>query len=109
MGHVRQARSKAAVCGTALCHEAGAEISRGDLKQRIVRVGDAERDACTAVLIDHHLHGRLSIEELERRQRAALAAVTEGASRSCWRIFPRASLRPNGARDGLPSGKHPMR
>jgi hypothetical protein len=42
-----------------------------------MRVGDAERDACSAVLIDHHLHGRLSLDELERRQRAALVAVTE--------------------------------
>lgn len=41
-----------------------------------LRVGDAERDACAASLIDHHLHGRLSVEELDRRQRAALAAVT---------------------------------
>ena len=41
-------------------------------------MGDAERDVCVATLIDHHLHGRLSVEELERRQRAALAAVTEG-------------------------------
>ncbi len=65
-------------CGTALCHDADVEISRGDLKQRMVRVGDAERDACSAALIEHHLHGRLSVDELERRQRAALAAVTEG-------------------------------
>lgn len=41
-----------------------------------LRVGDAERDACLTALIDHHLHGRLSVEELDRRQRAALAAVT---------------------------------
>jgi hypothetical protein len=41
-----------------------------------VRVGDAERDASVAALIDHHLHGRLSIDELDRRQRAALEAVT---------------------------------
>jgi hypothetical protein len=41
-----------------------------------LRVGDAERDACLATLVDHHLHGRLSMEELDRRQRAALAAVT---------------------------------
>jgi len=63
---------------TALCHDPDVELSRGDLKQGMVRVGDSERDACVAVLIDHHLHGRLSVEELERRQRAALAAVTEG-------------------------------
>ena len=54
------------------------EISRGDAKQLSVRVGDAERDACVSALIDHHLHGRLSVEEHDRRQRAALAAVTAG-------------------------------
>ena len=42
----------------------------------LVRVGDAERDACIGSLTDHHLHGRLSVEELDRRQRAALNAVT---------------------------------
>lgn len=41
-----------------------------------LRVGDAERDACVATLIDHHLQGRLTVEELDRRQRAALVAVT---------------------------------
>lgn len=67
-------------CGTggiALCHDAVVEVSRGAVEQGLVRVGDAERDACSAVLIDHHLHGRLSIDELEIRQRASLVAVTE--------------------------------
>jgi len=54
------------------------EIPRGDTEQSTLRVGDAERDACAAALIDHHLHGRLSVEELDRRQRTALAAVTAG-------------------------------
>lgn len=52
------------------------EISRGNAKQVKLRVGDAGRDACAAVLIDHHLHGRLSVEELDRRQQVALSAVT---------------------------------
>jgi hypothetical protein len=42
----------------------------------LVRVGDAERDACMADLNEHHVLGRLSVEELDRRQRAALSAVT---------------------------------
>lgn len=42
----------------------------------MLRVGDTERDACVAALIEHHLDGRLSVEELDRRQGAALAAVT---------------------------------
>jgi hypothetical protein len=41
-----------------------------------MRVSDADRDGCVAVLIDHHLTGRLSLEELERRQEAAMTAVT---------------------------------
>lgn len=40
-----------------------------------VRVGDTERDACVMRLIGHHLHGRLSSEDLERRQRLAMTAV----------------------------------
>lgn len=54
------------------------EISRGDTEQLTLRVGDAERDACVATLVDHHVYGRLSVEELDHRQRAALAAVTSG-------------------------------
>ena len=65
-------------CAASPCHHPEMEISRGDAKQSSVRVGDAERDACVSALIDHHLHGRLSVEELDRRQRAALAAVTAG-------------------------------
>jgi hypothetical protein len=85
-------------CGpalTCLCHDPAVEISRGDVKQRMVRVGDVERDACSAALIDHHLHGRLSIDELERRQRAALAAVTEGDLAALF--------------DDLPEGQSPVR
>ncbi|KRE99233.1 hypothetical protein ASG88_16055 [Nocardioides sp. Soil777] len=41
-----------------------------------LRVGDDERDACVAALVEHHLHGRLSVEELDHRQQSALAAVT---------------------------------
>lgn len=40
-----------------------------------LRVGDVERDACVATLTEHHLHGRLSVEEVQARHRAALAAV----------------------------------
>lgn len=41
-----------------------------------MRVGDAERDACLQDLNEHHALGRLSIDELDRRQRATLTAVT---------------------------------
>ena len=40
-----------------------------------LRVGTVERDACVIALIGHHLQGRLTDEDLERRQRMALAAV----------------------------------
>jgi hypothetical protein len=42
-----------------------------------VRIGDAERDACMATLTEHHVLGRLTVEELDRRHRAALAGVTQ--------------------------------
>ena len=45
--------------------------------QFAVRIGDAERDTCLEALGEHHAHGRLTADELERRQQAALTAVTE--------------------------------
>lgn len=45
--------------------------------QITVRIGDQERDACVDALNEHHARGRLSVDELDRRQRAALAAVTD--------------------------------
>jgi hypothetical protein len=73
-----------------------------------VRIGDQERDACVNALNAHHAHGRLSVDELDRRQRAAWAAVTdadlstlladlpsgpsartpEGASEDWWSLDP---------------------
>jgi len=41
-----------------------------------VRVGDVERDACVEKLIENCVQGRLSVEELGRRQREALEAST---------------------------------
>lgn len=42
-----------------------------------VRIGDTEREAVLDALSEHHVKGRLEVEELDRRQRAALAAQTE--------------------------------
>nr|WP_300051006.1 DUF1707 domain-containing protein [uncultured Nocardioides sp.] len=42
-----------------------------------VRIGDQERDACVDALNEHHARGRLSVDELDRRQRLALAAITD--------------------------------
>jgi len=43
----------------------------------MVRIGDQERDECVNALNEHHARGRLSVDELDRRQRAALVAVTD--------------------------------
>ncbi|ROR90879.1 uncharacterized protein DUF1707 [Nocardioides aurantiacus] len=40
------------------------------------RVGDTERDTVIADLNGHHAHGRLTADELDRRQSLALSAVT---------------------------------
>lgn len=45
--------------------------------QPTMRVGDVERDDCIELLAEHHVRGRLSVDELDRRQRAALTATTE--------------------------------
>jgi hypothetical protein len=42
-----------------------------------IRIGDAERDECMEALTEHHVRGRLSVEELDRRHRAALTAETD--------------------------------
>ncbi|HVQ19102.1 MAG TPA: DUF1707 domain-containing protein [Actinomycetes bacterium] len=42
----------------------------------LVRIGDDEREECVDALTEHHLRGRLSAEEFDRRQRAALEALT---------------------------------
>jgi hypothetical protein len=41
-----------------------------------VRVGDLDRHACVVSLIEHHLQGRLTADDLERRQHLASSAVT---------------------------------
>ena len=52
-------------------------------------VGDLERSACAVTLIEHHLQGRLSDEDLERRQRMAMAAVTDDDLRLLLADLPR--------------------
>jgi hypothetical protein len=72
-----------------------------------MRVGDAERDACSALLIDHHLHGRLSIDELERRQRASLVAVTEEDLALLLADLPEQQSATERRRSGRPSREKP--
>lgn len=43
-----------------------------------IRVGDADRDAAAAALGEHFAHGRLTLDELDTRLGAVLAATTHG-------------------------------
>ena len=43
-----------------------------------VRIGDAERDEAVSRLQEHHVAGRLSVEELDERVTSALTANTRG-------------------------------
>src|SRR5215213_7130431 len=64
-------------CSLALCQPRSMETVMSERQRLAVRIGDEERDACVNALNAHHAHGRLSVDELDRRQRAALAAVTD--------------------------------
>ena len=77
-----------------------------DLRQPALalRVGDAERQACTVALIEHHLQGRLSAEELERRQDLAATSVTRDDLRVLLADLP-TSAQPTGrGRLAAPAG-----
>jgi len=41
-----------------------------------VRIGDVERDEAVSLLQEHHIAGRLSVEELDQRITSALTANT---------------------------------
>jgi hypothetical protein len=61
-----------------LCHHPRvSRLASGVDQGDPVRVGDSDRDECVEALTEHHVHGRLSVDELDRRHRAALVAVTE--------------------------------
>jgi hypothetical protein len=57
------------------CHHRAMETRSSD-GRLTVRIGDADREECLDALSDHHVWGRLTLDELDRRQRAALTAVT---------------------------------
>lgn len=84
---------------------------RGASSQLMQRVGDSERDACVSALIGHHLHGRLSVEDLERRQLAAMTAVTTADLRLLLADLPDSgnerttSARPPSAPDKVDEAK----
>lgn len=63
-----------------------------------VRVGDLDRHACVVSLIEHHLQGRLSREDLERRQQLATSAVTTDDLRVLLEDLPQSPVTPAPAR-----------
>src|SRR4051812_13048313 len=58
-----------------------------------VRIGDAERDECMETLTGHHVRGRLPVEELDRRHRAALTAETDAELAGLLVDLPRSTAR----------------
>jgi DNA-binding transcriptional ArsR family regulator len=90
-----------------------------------VRVGDAGRDAAAAALAEHFAQGRLTIDELDERLGAVLAATTYGEIfratsdlpdvTGLWPRQPATSRRPRArrghrpgpaARSGTPARRH---
>jgi DNA-binding MarR family transcriptional regulator len=63
-----------------------------------LRVGDADRDAAAAALAEHFAQGRLTLDELDARLDAALAATTYGEiSQATWDLPDVVVLSPPGA------------
>jgi DNA-binding PadR family transcriptional regulator len=68
-----------------------------------VRAGDADRDAAVAALGEHFAQGRLTLDELNARLDATLAATTYGELSQAARDLPDLTVFP--ARVSLPRGK----
>jgi Domain of unknown function (DUF1707) len=56
-----------------------------------LRVGDAEREAVAAELREHYAQGRLTLDDLQRRVDAAMAATTRGELDQLVRDLPHTS------------------
>ncbi|MBO0802754.1 MAG: DUF1707 domain-containing protein [Nocardiopsaceae bacterium] len=54
------------------------------LPRRVLRIGDADRDAAAADLGDHYAAGRLTLDELHDRLGEVLAATTHG---QLWKVM----------------------
>lgn len=67
-----------------------------------MRIGHAERDAVAAELREHYASGRLTLEELDERLDAALAAKTRGDLDALMRDLPSARPAPAAAGAGRP-------
>lgn len=70
-----------------------------------MRAGNTDREDCASYLVEHHLEGRLSTEELERRQRAAHAAVTMSELRALFVDLPGDAAQRLGRRSSSPAGR----
>jgi hypothetical protein len=58
-----------------------------------LRIGDAERDEVMETLTEHHVRGRLPVEELDRRHRVALTAETDAELASLLVDLPTSPAR----------------
>src|SRR6202044_3333337 len=81
-----------------------------------LRAGDADRDAAAAALAEHFAQGRLTLDELNARLDAALAATTHGDLSEALRDLPQqtdhdrahpapAGTKPKTSRTHDPSGR----
>lgn len=59
------------------CHPPAMETRWDGVEELDLRLHLDKRDACLHALGEHHAAGRMSVEELDRRVQAALAAETE--------------------------------
>jgi hypothetical protein len=74
----------------------------------LVRIGDEEREACLEALTEHHLRGRLSAEEFDRRQRAALEALTAADLARLVADLPSSARGPARSLVGVDGGRLPV-
>lgn len=83
------------------------DIRAGDHAQFSVRIGDADRDDCLEALAEHHVRGRISVDELDRRQRLALVAETRADLAALLADLPRntASSRVTALSGGMAAGR----
>jgi Domain of unknown function (DUF1707) len=59
-----------------MCQYPAMNTQPADRELFLVRIGDAEREACVEALVDHHVLGRLTTTEFQRRQDASMNATT---------------------------------
>ena len=75
----------------------------------VLRIGNAERESTVDQLTEHHVHGRLDVEELDRRQRAALEATTQAELIALTSDLPALEGGPRQPRRPARPGRSPFR